>query len=90
MGKIAIRNDIVENEFDDCVILYLTYMDKFLALDEVSHFIWTSLKNGLNQEQIVIKIEETFEASKAQIEKDIRTVMQAFQDYNIISLEDLK
>lgn len=71
--NIIMPTDENINKFEGAVIL-----------NEVSAFIWKKLQQPITQEELLEAVLDEFEVSYERAEKDLKALLEKFQEYGLI------
>lgn len=71
-----ICDDIVEQDFETSVILYVVQNNSFYLLEDTGYFLWKLIKNNNSLELIVEIMVKTYNISKKQAILDIKQFVE--------------
>ena len=71
-----ICDDIVEQDFETSVILYVVQNNSFYLLEDTGYFLWKLIKNNNSFELIVEIMVKTYNISKKQAILDIKQFVE--------------
>lgn len=57
---------------------------KIINLNDTSFYIYSSIKNGLSEEQVISKMMEEYEVDKDTLTKDVHNLLKQFIELGVI------
>ncbi|MFW5891352.1 MAG: PqqD family protein [bacterium] len=87
MHKYSISMDILEQKFEDSIIIFVSEENKFYMLEGTSIVIWEFLKRAKTMEEIEKLMYDKYEVKKSKLRNDIINLMDYLIDAKILLLK---